>query len=111
MDRKALINEYKERKIVGGIYRITNTRNGMYFLDYGPDLQAKQNGFNFMVSTGSCMHYELKKDWAEFGSGAFAFEALEELEKKKDQSPAEFNDDLITLQGFWKEKLDASKRY
>ncbi len=111
MDKKAVINEYKQRKVTGGIFRITNTRNGMYYLGYAPVLQAKQNSFDFMVSTGNCMYYEIKKDWAEYGSGAFIFEILEEIEKKKDQSPAEFSEDLVTLHGFWKEKLDPAKRY
>jgi hypothetical protein len=111
MDRKAIVNEYKQRKEVGGIFRILNTKNGMYFLDCAANLQAKQNGFDFMIATNSCMHYELKAAWAEFGSGSFTFEVLEQIEKKKDQSAAEFNEDLVTLLGFWKEKLDPAKRY
>jgi len=111
MDRKTLTDEYKQRKVLGGIFRITNTMNGKYYLGFAPVLQAKQNSFNFMISTGSCMYYELKQDWAEFGSDAFKFEILEEIEKKKDQTPGDFNEDLITLHGFWKEKLDASRRY
>jgi 2-phospho-L-lactate transferase/gluconeogenesis factor (CofD/UPF0052 family) len=109
--RKTLINEYKQRKIIGGIYRVTNTRNGMYLLDYATNLQAKQNSFNFMASSGSCFDYRLKKDWAAFGGKAFIFEMLEALEKKKEQTQDEFIDDLKMLEQLWEEKLDSSTRY
>lgn len=112
MDRKrTLINEYKQRRVVGGVYRLTNTRNGRYLLEYATDLQAKQNGFNFMVSTGACFNYKLQKDWDAFGGKVFAFEILEAIEKKKEQSQAEFTDDLKVLERMWSEKLDASNRY
>ena len=110
-NRKVLINDYKQRKIIGGIYRITNTCNGMYLLNYATNLQAKQNSFSFMVSSGSCFDYKLKKDWTEFGGKSFTFETLETLEKKKDQSQEEFEEDLKVLQQIWSEKLDSSKRY
>ena len=109
--RKTLKNEYKQGKIVGGIYRVANTRNGMYLLDYAANLQSKQNGFNFMVSSGSCLDYRLKKDLAEFGVQAFIFEILEALEKKPEQTRDEFIDDLKLLGQLWSEKLDPSKRY
>jgi len=109
--RKTLLNEYKQGKIIGGIYRVTNTRNGMYLLGYATNIQAKQNGYNFMVSTGSCLDYRLKKDLTAFGGKAFIFEILESLEKKKEQTQDEFTDDLKTLEQIWSEKLDPSTRY
>jgi hypothetical protein len=111
MDRKSLINEYKQRKVVGGVFRILNTKTGMYYLGAAADLQGKRNGFDFMVDTGNCSYYELKQDWQEYGSGAFVFEVLEEIGKKEDQSAADFRDDLDTLRDIWKEKLDPAKRY
>ncbi len=36
--RKEIINEYKERKRFGGVYTITNTVNGKYFIGYAADL-------------------------------------------------------------------------
>jgi len=110
-NRKNLINEYKQRKIVGGVYRLTNTRNGMYFLDYAANIQAKQNSFNFMVSSGSCFHYKLKEDWEAFGGKAFIFEILETIEKKEEQSQDEFIDDLKILEHMWSEKFDEFSKY
>jgi hypothetical protein len=110
-NRKALINEYKQRKILGGIYRVTNTRNGMYLLDYAANIQAKQNAFDFMVSSSSCLDYRLKKDLEALGSRVFGFEILETLEKKRDQSQDEFMTDLETLAKMYSDKMDSSKRY
>jgi len=109
--RKTLKNEYKQEKVIGGIYRVTNTRNGMYLLDYTANLQAKQNSYNFMVSSGSCLDYRLKNDLTSFGGKSFIFEILEALEKKKEQTQDDFIDDLKMLQQLWSEKLDSSKKY
>ncbi len=109
--RKTLTNEYKEAKVIGGVYRLVNTRNGMYLLDFTPNLQAKQNSYKFSISTGSCLDLRLKEVWESFGGEAFAFEVLEELEKKKEQGQEEFMDDLEMLRQLWSDKLDSSKSY
>ncbi|MFA5065209.1 MAG: GIY-YIG nuclease family protein [Dehalococcoidia bacterium] len=109
--RKTLTNEYKQAKVVGGVYRLVNTRNNMYLLDCTPNLQAKQNSFNFTRSSGSCLDFRLKEVWESFGGEAFAFEILESLEKKKEQSQEEFIDDLEMLKQLWSDKLDSSNRY
>jgi len=109
--RKTLTNEYKQAKVVGGVYRLVNTRTGMYLLDCTPNLQAKQNSFNFAISTGSCLDLRLKEEWGLFGGEAFTFEILEALEKKKEQTQEEFVDDLKMLSQLWGEKLDSLKRY
>ena len=109
--KKTLITEYKQRKVTSGIYRVTNTKNGMYLLDNTTNLQAKKNRFAFQVSSSSCFHHKLSKDWATFGSDAFIFEVLEALEKKEEQCQDEFVDDLKILEQMWSEKLDPSKRY
>jgi hypothetical protein len=110
-NRTSLKNEYKQRKIAGGIFRLNNTKNGRYLLEHTPNLQAKENSFNFMVSTDTCFHYKLKEDWDIFGGSVFIFEVLEEIDKKKEQSQQEFISDLEMLEKLWSEKLDASKRY
>jgi len=112
MDRKKILkNEYKQRKIIGGIYRVTNTRNGMYLLDYATDIRAKQNAFNLMASADSWFDYRLEKDREAFGSKVFTFEILETLEKKKEQTQDQFIEDLSTLARLWSDKLDSSTRY
>jgi hypothetical protein len=111
MDRKELINQYKQEKVVGGIFRVTNTHNGMYLLGHATNIKAKQNSFNFMFSFGSCLDYRLKNDLTTLGGKAFTFETLEILEKKKEQTQDEFIEDLKLLEQIWSEKLDSSSRY
>jgi hypothetical protein len=111
MDKKVLKEEYKQRKISGGIYRVVNTRNGKYVFGYAVDIQAKQNSFNFLGSSGACRDPRAVKDWQTFGNGVFSFEVLETLEKKKDQTQEQFIEDLETLAGIWDEKLGKGNRY
>jgi len=112
MDRRRELTEaYKERKIIGGIYRVTNSRTGMYMLEHTQNLQAKRNSFDFMVSSGTCFHHKLQVDWADMGASVFTFEVLAELEKKPDQSQPGFIVDLETLAQMWADKLDPAKRY
>lgn len=109
--RKELVSEYKERKIVGGVYQILNKANGKYLLLAGTDLKGLKNRFDFSVKTGSCVSLVLQKEWAIFGATAFEFVVLEELEKNDDQSMKSFQDDLKALKEIWIEKLDASLTY
>jgi hypothetical protein len=83
----------------------------MYLLDYSTNSGAKQNSFNFMVSSGTCLNYRLKKDWEAFGASAFTFETLETIVKKKEQSQEQFTEDLEMLRQIWADKLEASARY
>jgi hypothetical protein len=109
--RKEIINEYKERKRLGGVYTITNTLNGKYFIGHTANLKSVQNHFQFAVTTGSTVHPKLKKDWEELGAQAFRLDVLEELEQRPEQSQAEFMDDLKTLEQLCHANLDASKEY
>lgn len=109
--RKALTNEYKERKLQGGIYTITNTINGKYLIGHAANLKSVQNRFQFASTTGSTVHHKLQKDWEEFGAQAFTLEIRETLEQGAGQSQAEFMGDLQTLEQLWRANLDTSKEY
>ena len=109
--RKKLVNEYKQRKLTGGIYRIINSLSGMHLLGSTHDLKAMQNRFNFSVSTGSCIHPRLERDWKECGGEAFTFEILDSIQMKEGQSRDEFTDDLKILEELWRGKLNASNAY
>lgn len=109
--RKEIINEYKERKHSGCVYKITNTSNGKYLLGHAVNLKSVQNHFQFAVTTGSTFHPRLRKDWHESGPKAFTLEILEELEQKPNQGQTDFMDDLKTLELLYRANLDASKEY
>ena len=70
-----------------------------------------QNRFQFAATTGSAVHPKLQADWDKYGSQAFIFKVLEELEQKPDQSQAEFMAELKTLEQLCRENLDESKEY
>ncbi len=109
--RKEIIKAYKDRKLCGGIYTITNTLNGKYVLGHAANLKSVHNRFQFAVATGSTIDPRMQKDWHALGAQAFKLEVLEELEQKPEQSQAEFMDDLKTLEQLWRANLDASKAY
>ncbi|UNC91333.1 GIY-YIG nuclease family protein [Candidatus Contubernalis alkaliaceticus] len=109
--KKELILEYKSRKISGGVYKITNTANGWYWLKADLNIQGQKNRFEFSKKTNSCVLLRLKKDWDQYGSQAFTFEILEEIEMKDTQTLKEFKDDLLVLEEMWAERFDAEKSY
>lgn len=109
--KKELIQEYKLRKLSGGVYKITNTANGRYWLKSETNIQGIKNRFEFSKKTNSCVHLKMKKDWDKYGAEAFNFEILDEIEMKDSQTIEEFIDDLKTLEEIWAEKFDAEKSY
>lgn len=109
--RKALSEEYKKRKLVGGVYLITNTRNGKYLIGHAPNLAGVRNRFQFAVTTGSAVDPRVRADWAEMGAAAFTLDVLEELEQGPEQTQAQFADDLNALEQLRRADLDPAKEY
>ena len=101
--RKELLQSYRDRKITGGAYRITNTVTGRQFIDAETDLAGARNRFVFSQ--------RLHADWAKYGPEAFSFEILEEIEKKDAQTPQEFAEDLTVLAALWRERLGPDNLY
>lgn len=103
--RKELINQYKNRKIIGGVFIIRNQLKNKSLLDTATDLQGSKNRFEFTQKTGSCADLRLQNDWIEQNGRHFVFEVLEELEKSNAQTESEFKKDLDILKEIWHEKL------
>ncbi|MFQ8601036.1 MAG: GIY-YIG nuclease family protein [Oscillospiraceae bacterium] len=80
--RKELLQSYRDRKITGGAYRITNTVTGRQFIDAETDLAGARNRFVFSQRMNTCTKARLHADWAKYGPEAFSFEILEEIEKR-----------------------------
>lgn len=110
-NRKDLIREYKERKLTGGVLKITNTQTGRYLLVGETNLQGSKNRFDFSVATNSCIYSKLREDWKRFGPQTFSFVILEEMEQKEDQTVEQFREDVQTLADLWREKEDPSLAY
>ena len=103
--RKDLIQQYKERPKVGGVFVIRNSVNGKLLLSSSVDLQSSQNRFAFAVSTGSCIDLALQKDWEKQKGVGFTLEVLEEVAQGETQSAAEFKEDVLLLKEIWQERL------
>ena len=105
-NRKELINEYKNRKSVGGVCMITNLTNNKMLIYEAPDLHGAKNRFEMAKKMGGgSLNLKISADWDKLGPESFSFRVLEELEKKDEQSPAEFKNELKLLKELWQEKL------
>lgn len=109
--RKTLGKAFKERKLVGGVYAITNTANGKYIVGHTANLASIKNRFQFAVTTGATVDPRMRQDWAELGAQAFRLDVLEELEQGPEQTQAQFMDDLAALEQLRRADLDPSLEY
>ncbi len=102
--RKELNKEYVERVKPAGVYQVRNLTNGKVFLGSSLNLEGPLNRHKFMLKIGSHPNKALQKDWEELGPEQFAFEIVEEVQRKDDPS---FNlkDELELLEMIWIEKL------
>lgn len=109
--KKDLIAAYKQRKQVGGIYAVTNTKTGKSLVLASPDIDGIRKRYEFAEMTGGCFHPKLVKDAQTYGNDAFTFDVLETLEMKQTQTGREFAEDLETLLALWLEKYDPETLY
>ena len=110
-NRKKLVEEYKNREILGGICGIRNTANQKILIESTTDLAANKNRFDFFHKTNAMTNNKLKRDWEQYGKEAFQFEVLEELKKDPLQSQSNFLKDLELLKELWIEKFQKDQLY
>ncbi len=106
--KKALKAQYKNRTVIGGVFRIRCDAAGQAWLRATTDLQGSKNRFAFSISTDLCAESCMADAWKRHGAAAFSFEVLETLEKKETQTDREFSDDIAILNALWAEKLKES---
>ncbi len=78
--RKALLREYKERKVVAGVYAVRCVASGQAWVGATPDLSTRQNGVWFSLRLGSHRDKTLQAAWNTHGADAFVFEAIEAVD-------------------------------
>lgn len=108
--KKELKEQYKNREIIGGVYRVVCRENGKYWLRATKDIKGSKNRFLFSVATNTCPEACMVKEWKQFGAIGFSFEILEEIVKKETQTDREFIDDTNVLLEIWKDKLKGQQQ-
>lgn len=76
--RKQLVEEYKKIKIMAGVIKITNTKNGKVYVRGVVDLKNRWSSIRMQLDAGRYMNLALQGEWKEYGPDAFAYEVLEE---------------------------------
>ena len=99
--RKELKKSYQSRTIVGGVFRISCEESSHAWIKATKNLQEQKNRFGFAMQTGGCPEPGMWADWKQYGSKAFSFTVMEELEKKESQSEDEFARDIEALLELW----------
>ncbi len=79
MNRKDLINAYKERKPKAGIFAVRCAPTGDVWIGESRNLDAQQNSVWFTLRNGSHINRAIQSVWNAQGADAFAFEVLETL--------------------------------
>lgn len=109
--KKELIMEYKERKDTGGVCLYQNTVNGRYLVHGTPNLAGAKSAFEFALITGTSCQMAFQEDWKQMGGGSFTFTILESIDKKPEQSPKEFREDIKALAEMYSQGRDEALSY
>jgi hypothetical protein len=80
-DRKAAIDQYKNRKPHRGVFAVRCVATGHVWVGASPNLEAARNGAWFTLRAGSHRDAALQAEWREHGEEAFRYEILEELDE------------------------------
>jgi group I intron endonuclease len=104
MNKKEMINKYKQAIQPMGIYQIKNMRNGKIYIGSAKDLRGRINSNKFQLRVGSHLNKEMQKDFNEIGEESFSFDILDYL-KPKEVLNYDYTEDLRILEEMWLEKL------
>ncbi|MGE5681668.1 MAG: DUF2087 domain-containing protein [Bacillota bacterium] len=104
--RKEIINNYKQTPTPMGVYQLKNLKNGKILVGSTYNLDARRNREMMMLKLKAYTIKEIQEAWDELGEDGVAFEVLDRLEPKKDDTEnRNYRKDLETLEDLWCEKL------
>ena len=78
--RKALVRDYRDRKVEAGIYAVRCAASGETWVGATPDLSIRQNRLSFGLRQGSHPERSLQAAWTAHGEAAFSYEPLEAID-------------------------------
>ncbi len=79
-DRKAAIDQYKNRRPHRGVFAVRCTATGGVWVGASPNLEAARNSTWFTLRTGAHRDAALQAEWRAHGEESFRYEVLEELD-------------------------------
>jgi hypothetical protein len=106
IDRKAAIDAYKRRKVVGGVYAVTCEPTGERWVGAANDLSTIKNRIWFSLGHGSAPWAALQKAWKTHGGERFTFAELDRL--PDDLEPYARQVRLKECLAHWQAELGAS---
>ena len=104
MNRKELIQRYKETPRPAGVYRVQHQPSGRMLFGSSPDAPAMLNRIRAQLRTGGHPKRAFQRDWEADGPDAFVFEVLDLL-PPADQPGQDSAADLKVLEDLWRERL------
>ena len=102
LQRKALIEQYKQMKVYFGVFAVRNLQNGKIYIGTCNNLKSRWLTLKGQLDAGRFANAALQKAWNEEGENAFVYEVLEQKEKKEE---TDVNWELKQMGAAWMEKL------
>lgn len=84
-------------------YKITNIENGSFYIGITTNYEKRRKQHLYQLEQGTHQNYKMLKDYQQFGSAAFTFEIIDELEGSEEEA-YEHEYQLI-------QQLEATKSY
>ena len=104
MNKKELINKYKQTIQPMGIYQIKNMKNGKIYVGSAKDLRGKINSNKFQLKNDLHFNKEMQNDFNEIGEERFSFDILDYLKPREDLN-YDYTEELKILEDMWLQKL------
>lgn len=106
INKKEIINNYKQQEIEMGIIQLYNTVNGYSFVDICTNLYKPFESIKFQLNLGRGKSKKLKEDWGTYGESAFEFKVVEKLKPNEGATEKEKIEDLKELLNLWIENQE-----
>jgi len=104
MDKRALKREFKEKKIVRGVFAIRCKTSGQAWIGSG-NLEASRTGAWFGLRNGMHLNKAMQAAWNAHGESSFEFDILETFDD--DVSQTTLSDLLRDRRKHWQRELAA----
>lgn len=101
INKKELINNYKQQEVEMGIIQIYNTVTGYSFVDISTNLYKPFEAIKFKLNLGRFKLKKLQEEWDTYEEKDFEFKVVEKLKSNEGFTEKEKIDDLKELLKIW----------